>query len=78
MDEAIRSKPELSEPVTTPNDEPPHQEQHLPLLIPEESLERAWLRVSITPDKTRVDPIPMDQAKPSSQLKRLWQCLSRS
>ena len=78
MDEVIRSKPELSEPVMTTNDEPPHQEQPLPLLIPEESLESAWVRVSITPDKTRVDSIPMDQAKPSSRLKRLWQGLSRS
>ena len=50
IDEAIRSKLELSEPVMTTNDEPPHQEQPLPLLIPEESLESAWLRVSITTD----------------------------
>ena len=78
MAKPLRSKPELSEPVTTPNDEPPHQEQPLPLLIAEESLERAWLRVSITTDKTRVDSIPMDQATPSSRLKRLWQGLSRS
>ena len=78
MDEPVRSKPELSEPVTTPNDEPAHHEQPLPLLIPEESLESAWLRVSITPDKTRVDSIHMDQAKPLSRLKRLWQGLSRS
>ena len=78
IDEAIRSKPELSEPVMTTNDEPPHQEQPLPLLIPEESLESAWLRVSISPDKTRVDSIPMDQDKPSSRLKRLWQGLGRS
>ena len=76
-DEPDRSKPELSEPVTTTNDEPPHQEQPLPLLIPEESLESAWLRVFITPDKTRVGSIPMDQANPSSRLKRLWQGLSR-
>ena len=78
MAKPVRSKPELSEPVTTPNDEPPHQEQPLALLIAEESLERAWLRVSITTDKTRVDSIPMDQAKPSSRLKRLWQGLNRS
>ena len=39
MDEAIRSKPELSEPVMTTKDDPPHQEQLLPLLIPEESIE---------------------------------------
>ena len=78
MYEAIRSKPELSEQVMTTNDEPPHQEQPLPLLIPEESLESAWLRLSITPDKTKFGSIPMDQAKPSSRLKRLWQVLSRS
>ena len=78
MAKPVRSKPELSEPATTPNDEPHHQEQPLALLIAEESLERAWLRVSITTDKTRVDSIPMDQAKPSSRLKRLWQGLSRS
>ena len=78
MAKPVHSQPELSEPATTPNDEPPHQEQPLPLLIAEESLERAWLRVSITTDKTRVDSIPMDQATPSSRLKRLWQGLSRS
>ena len=78
MAKPIRSKPELSEQVTTTNDEPPHPEQPLPLLIPEESLENAWLRVSITPESTRADSIPMDQAKPSSRLKRLWQGLNRS
>ena len=78
MDEPVRSKPELSEPVMTTNDEPTHQEQPLPLLIPEESLENAWLRVSISPDKTRADSIPMDQGKPSSRLRRLWQGLNRS
>ena len=76
MYEAIRSKPELSEPVMTTNDEPPHQEQPLPLLIPEESLESAWLRVTNTPDK-KFGSIPMDQAKTSSRLKPLWQGLSR-
>ena len=78
MAKPVRSKPELSEQVTTTNDEPPHPEQPLPLLIPEESLENAWLRVSISPDKTRADSIPMDQAKPSSRLRRLWQGLNRS
>ena len=78
MAKPVRSKPELSEPVMTTNDKPAHEEQPLPLQIPEESLESAWLRVSITTDKTRVDSIPMDQAKPSSRLKRLWLGLSRS
>ena len=78
MAKPVRSKPELSEQVTTTNDEPPHPKQPLPLLIPEESLESAWLRVSITPDSTRLDSIPMDQAKPSSRLRRLWQGLNRS
>ena len=41
MAKPVHSKPELSEPATTPNDEPPHQEQPLALLIAEESLERA-------------------------------------
>ena len=77
-DQPVRSNPELSEQVTTTNDELPHPEQPLPLLIPEESLENAWLRVSISPDKTRPDSIPMDQAKPSSRLRRLWQGLNRS
>ena len=77
-DQPARSNPELSEQVTTTNDELPHPEQPLPLLIPEESLENAWLRVSITPESTRADSIPMDQAKPSSRLKRLWQGLNRS
>ena len=78
MAKPVRSKPELSEQVTTTNDELPPPEQPLPLLIPEESLENAWLRVSITPESTRADSIPMDQAKPSSRLKRLWQGLNRS
>ena len=77
-DQPVRSNPELSEQVTTTNDELPHPEQPLPLLIPDESLENAWLRVSITPERTRADSIPMDQAKPSSRLKRLWQGLNRS
>ena len=77
-DQPVRSNPELSEQVTTTNDELPHPEQPLPLLIPEESLENAWLRVSITPESTRADSIPMDQAKPSLRLKRLWQGLNRS
>ena len=64
MDEAVRSRLELSEPVTTSNDEAPYQEQPLPLLIAKESLKGAWLRVSITPDKTRADSIPMDRANP--------------
>ena len=50
MDEPVRSKPELSEPVMTSNDEPTHQEQPLTLVIPEESFASAWLRVSITTD----------------------------
>ena len=78
MDEPVRSKPELSGPVTTINDELAHQEQPLPLLISEESIQNAWLRMSISPDSTRFDSIPMDQAKPSSRLKRLWQDLIRS
>ena len=78
MAKPVRSKPELSEQMTTTNDEPPHPEQPLPLHIPEESLENAWLRASISPDKTRADSIPMDQAKPSSRLRRLWQGLNRS
>jgi hypothetical protein len=31
---------------------------------PEKNIESAGLRVSITPDITRTDSIPMDQAKP--------------
>ena len=50
MAKPVRSKPELSEPVMTTNDKPTHQEQPLPLLIPEESFASAWLRVSITTD----------------------------
>lgn len=77
-DQPVRSNPDISEPLISANEEPSHNEQPLPLLIPEESLERAWLRVSITPESTRADSIPMDQAKPSSRLKRLWQGLNRS
>jgi hypothetical protein len=77
-DPSVRSNPDTSEPVISAHEEPSHKEQPLPLLIPEESLERAWLRVSITPNRTRSDSIPMDRAKPSSRLKRLWQGLNRS
>ena len=77
-DQPVRSNPDISEPLISAQEEPSHNEQPLPLLIPEESLERAWLRVSITPESTRADSIPMDQAKPSSRLKRLWQGLNRS
>ena len=77
-DEQVRSNPDPSAQVVTAEEEPRAKKQPLPLLIPEESVQNAWLRVSITPNKTRVDSIPMDQAKPSSKLKRLWQGLSRS
>ena len=77
-DQPVRSNPDISEPLISAQEEPSHNEQPLPLLIPEESLERAWLRVSITPESTRADSIPMDQAKPSSRLRRLWQGLNRS
>ena len=77
-DEAVRSISDPSAPVVTAEEEPRTKKQPLPLLIPEESLQNAWLRVSITPNKTRDDSIPMDQAKPSSKLKRLWKGLSRS
>ena len=59
--------------VTSPSDNQP-----LPLLIPEDSIQNAWLRVSIPPEKKGDDSIPMDQAKPSSRLKRLLRGLSRS
>ena len=51
-DRSVRSNPDTSEPVISANEEPSHKEQRLPLLIPEESLDRAWLRTSITTDKT--------------------------
>ena len=64
--------------VETAEVEPPDNEQPLPLLIPEESLQNALLRVSITPNQTRDDPISIDQAKPPSRLKRLLQGLRGS
>lgn len=76
--EQVRSNPDPSAQVVTAEEEPRAKKQPLPLLIPEESVQNAWLRVSITPHKTRADSIPMDQAKPSSKLMRLWQGLSRS
>jgi hypothetical protein len=60
----VRSKPERSEPVTTTNEEPSHKEQPLPLLIPEESLERAWLRVSITPKEQGLTQSPWIKPNP--------------
>ena len=67
-----------SEPVVTAEVKPPDNEQPLPLIIPEESLQNAWLRVSITPNQTRADSISIDQAKPPSRLERLLQGLRRS
>ena len=74
----VPSIPLPSEPVVTPEVEPPDNEQHLPLLIPEESLRNAWLRVSITPNQRKLDSISIDQAKPPSRLKKLFQGLRRS
>ena len=64
--------------VVTAEVEPPDNEQPLPLLIPEESVQNAWLRVSIKPDPKRADSISIDQAKPTSRLKKLLQGLRRS
>ena len=64
--------------VVTAEVEPPDIEQPLPLLIPEESLQNALLRVSITPDKLKADSISIDQAKPTSRLQKLLQDLRRS
>ena len=72
------SEPVVTTEVVTAEVEPPDNEQPLPLLIPEESLQNALLRVSITPNQTRADPISIDQAKPPSRLKRLLQGLRGS
>ncbi|MDC0302935.1 hypothetical protein OAL11_00545 [bacterium] len=82
----IPSNPHTSEPVGTADEDdgqstdvvPQPTDQPPPLLIPEESLQNAWLRVSIIQNKTRADSIPMDQAKPPSILKRLLRGLHRS
>jgi hypothetical protein len=74
----LPSEPVVTAEVVTAEVEPPDNEQPLPLLIPEESLQIAWLRVSITPNKTRADSISIDQAKPPSKLERLLQGLHRS
>ena len=72
------SEPVVTAEVVTAEVKPPDNEQPLPLIIPEESLQNAWLRVSITPNQTRADPISIDQAKPPSRLKRILQGLRRS
>ena len=74
----LPSEPVVTAEVVTAEVEPPDNEQPLPLLIPEESLQNALLRVSITPNQTRADPISIDQAKPPSRLKRLLQGLRGS
>jgi len=74
----LPSGPVVTAEVVTAEVEPPDNEQHLPLIIPEESLQKAWLRVSITPNQTRADSISIDQAKPPSRLERLLQGLRRS
>jgi hypothetical protein len=76
--EQVPSTPLPSEQVVTAEVEPPDNEQPLPLLIPEESLQNAWLRVSITPNQRKLDSISIDQAKPPSRLKKLLQGLRRS
>ena len=74
----LPSEPVVTAEVVTAEVEPPDNEQPLPLIIPEESLQNAWLRVSITPNQTRADPISIDQAKPPSRLERLLQGLRGS
>ena len=74
----LPSEPVVTAEVETAEVKPPDNEQPLPLIIPEESLQNAWLRVSITPNQTRADPISIDQAKPPSRLKRLLQGLRGS
>ena len=74
----LPSEPVVTAEVVTTEVEPPDNQQPLPLLIPEESLQNAWLRVSITPNKTKADSISIDQAKPPSRLKKLLQGLVRS
>ena len=74
----LPSEPAVTTEVMTAEVQPPDNQQPLPLLIPEESLQNAWLRVSITPNKTRADSISIDQAKPPSKLKKLLQGLRRS
>ena len=82
-DEPIPATPLPSEPVVTTEVviakvEPPDNQQPLPLLIPEESLKNAWLRVSITPNQIRADSISIDTAKPPSRWKSLLQGLRRN
>ena len=74
----LPSEPVVTADVVPPEVEPPDNEQHLPLLIPEESLRNAWLRVSITPNQRKLDSTSIDQAKPPSRLKKLLQGLRRS
>ena len=74
----LPSEPVVTAEVVTAEVKPPDNEQPLPLIIPEESLQNAWLRVSITPNQTRADSISIDQAKPPSRLERLLQGLRRS
>ena len=74
----LPSEPVVTAEVVTAEVKPPDNEQPLPLIIPEESLQNAWLRVSITPNQTRADSISIDQAKPPSRLEWLLQGLRRS
>ena len=74
----LPSEPVVTAEVVTPEVEPPDNEQPLPLRIPEESIQNAWLRVSITPNQRKLDSISIDQAKPSSRSKKLLQGLRRS
>ena len=74
----LPSEPVMTAEVVTAEVKPPDNEQPLPLLIPEESLKNAWLRVSITPNQIRADSISIDTAKPPSRWKSLLQGLRRN
>ena len=58
--------------------EPAQPTEPLPLLIPEETIENAWIRISIAPNITKMETIPVDTNKSLSLLQRLKQAFDRS
>ena len=58
--------------------EPAQPTQPLPLIIPEETIENAWIRISIAQNITKMETIPVDTNKSLSLLQHLKQAFDRS
>jgi tetratricopeptide (TPR) repeat protein len=57
--------------------EPAQPTQSLPLIIPEETIEKAWIRISLAPNITKMETIPVDKNKSLALLQHLKQAFAR-